>query len=309
MRRLARLLAIPAAAGMLLVLIMGATVTNTGSGEGCGRSWPLCNGRFIPEQATAALIEYSHRAVTGVEGILVMALAVAAWLGWRERRGLRWLVALMAATLVIQAGMGAWAVMSPQTPAILATHFGISLLCFASSCLVAAEIRRRDPDVPRPAPPAAFGRLTWGIAAFCMVVVYLGAYVRHTNAQLACIDWPLCNGAVFPGFAGPVGAVFMHRLGALVLLLALVRLAVVARRLAAARPDLTRAAGAALWLAILQAISGAIVVFTRMELFSALAHAGLMALLFGALSYLCYETLPADARAPAVERPRELATA
>ena len=282
---------------MLLVLVMGATVTNTGSGEGCGRSWPLCNGRFIPEQATAALIEFSHRAVTGVEGILVLALAVAAWLGWPERRGLRWLIALMAGTLVLQAGMGAWAVMSPQTPAILATHFGISLLCFASSCLVAAEIRRADATAPRPPAPPALGRAVWASTAFCLVVVYLGAYVRHTNAQLACIDWPLCNGQLFPGLAGPVGTVFLHRLGALGLLLALVWLAAAARRLAVGRTDLARAADAALALAILQALRGAVVVFTRMELFSALAHAGLIALLFAALSYLAYESLPAAARA------------
>ena len=35
-----------ATVGMFLVLLMGATVTSTGSGEGCGRSWPLCNGRI-----------------------------------------------------------------------------------------------------------------------------------------------------------------------------------------------------------------------------------------------------------------------
>ena len=28
-------------------LLMGATVTNTGSSEGCGKSWPLCHGEFI----------------------------------------------------------------------------------------------------------------------------------------------------------------------------------------------------------------------------------------------------------------------
>jgi cytochrome c oxidase assembly protein subunit 15 len=124
-----------------------------------------------------------------------------------------------------------------------------------------------------------------------MLVVYLGAYVRRPNAQLACIDWRLCHGAVFAGLAGPVGAVFLHRLGALALLGGLGALALAARR--GARPDLVRAADAALAFALLQALSGAVVVFTRMELFSALAHAGLIALLFAALSYLAYETLPA----------------
>ncbi|MDQ2683679.1 MAG: heme A synthase, partial [Chloroflexota bacterium] len=46
-RRL-RILAIIGTVGMCLVLLMGATVTDTGSGEGCGRSWPLCHGNFLP---------------------------------------------------------------------------------------------------------------------------------------------------------------------------------------------------------------------------------------------------------------------
>ena len=29
-------------------MVMGSTVTNTHSGDGCGQSWPLCNGRFVP---------------------------------------------------------------------------------------------------------------------------------------------------------------------------------------------------------------------------------------------------------------------
>src|SRR2546430_15137729 len=73
-----RWLAWTAAAGMFLVLVMGVTVTTTGSAEGCGRDWPLCHGRFVPDFAVATAIEFSHRAVTGVEGILIVALAVLA---------------------------------------------------------------------------------------------------------------------------------------------------------------------------------------------------------------------------------------
>ena len=76
MERILRGLAVAATVGMFLVLVMGATVTNTGSAQGCGQSWPLCNGRLVPEFTVATAIEYSHRAVTGVEGLLVVALAV-----------------------------------------------------------------------------------------------------------------------------------------------------------------------------------------------------------------------------------------
>src|SRR5216117_3315025 len=66
-----RRLAVAATVGMFLVLVLGATVTNTGSAEGCGRSWPLCHGEFIPEFTVSTAMEYSHRAVTGLEGLLV----------------------------------------------------------------------------------------------------------------------------------------------------------------------------------------------------------------------------------------------
>lgn len=84
-----RALAVVASAGMFVVLVMGTVVTNTGSAEGCGRDWPLCRGKFIPEFAVKTFIEFSHRAVTGVEGLLIVALAVGA------------LVVLVALTFVL----------------------------------------------------------------------------------------------------------------------------------------------------------------------------------------------------------------
>src|SRR5438552_13557100 len=78
-----RWLAALTCAGMFVVLVMGAAVINAGSAEGCGRSWPLCNGRLVPEFTVSTAIEYSHRAVTGVEGLLVVALTAAMLGFWR----------------------------------------------------------------------------------------------------------------------------------------------------------------------------------------------------------------------------------
>ena len=45
----------------------GALVTKTGSEDGCGSSWPLCNGALLPENLPIqTIIELSHRAVSAI---------------------------------------------------------------------------------------------------------------------------------------------------------------------------------------------------------------------------------------------------
>ncbi len=60
----------------LLVILVGTVVRATGSGDGCGSHWPVCNGDIIPvAPALKTVIEYTHRAVSGLDGLLVLALA------------------------------------------------------------------------------------------------------------------------------------------------------------------------------------------------------------------------------------------
>ncbi|MGF1667633.1 MAG: heme A synthase [Acidimicrobiia bacterium] len=58
----------------VFVVLGGALVRSTGSGAGCGRSWPTCQGSVLPELRGATAIEFGHRAVSGVALILVAAL-------------------------------------------------------------------------------------------------------------------------------------------------------------------------------------------------------------------------------------------
>lgn len=60
----------------VLVVLWGAVVRSTGSGAGCGRSWPTCQGTVVPELRGATAIEFGHRMVSGVALILVAVLAV-----------------------------------------------------------------------------------------------------------------------------------------------------------------------------------------------------------------------------------------
>jgi cytochrome c oxidase assembly protein subunit 15 len=295
MQRVLSWLGVVTACGMFLVLVMGARVTNTGSAMGCGGQWPLCHGKFIPDLAGATFIEFSHRAVTAAETVLVFAFGAGMLLLYRRRREAQVLVPLMIAFLLLQAIMGGLAVVYPESPPILALHFGISLISFASVVLAAIfvlDLRAADAVRDRPV-PRGLGRWVWGALIFTYVVVYMGAYVRHDNAMGACgMHWPTCNGSLIPSLTGLAGVNFAHRLASGLLLLVVVALWWQTWRSRASRPDLLRGATAALLAVLLQSASGAQVVLTGFGLYSLLAHAALVALLFASLCYLAYQLVP-----------------
>ena len=59
------------------VILWGAFVRATGSGAGCGAHWPLCNGEVVPRApALETMVEFTHRATSGVALLLVFALAL-----------------------------------------------------------------------------------------------------------------------------------------------------------------------------------------------------------------------------------------
>jgi heme a synthase len=127
---------------------------------------------------------------------------------------------------------------------------------------------------------------------YTYIVVYTGAYVRHRGVELACKTWPLCNGQIVPNLTGEEGIVFLHRFASLLLAAGAVWLFLWARRLRAGRPDLYWGSAAVLAGVILQALEGAVVVWSRLNLFSLLAHGAIIALLFSALGYLVIHVLP-----------------
>ena len=92
----------------LAVILWGAYVRASFSGDGCGAHWPTCGGQFLPTQmAKPKLIEFTHRMMTSLDSIGTVALCVWAFLAYPKRHVVRRYSILAAVFLIVEALLGA----------------------------------------------------------------------------------------------------------------------------------------------------------------------------------------------------------
>lgn len=284
--------------GMFLILVMGALVTKTQSGAGCGTDWPLCNGKFVPAYTIESIIEYSHRFVVGVVSMVLLATAILVFL-YSKRKDAKWYIGGALFFTLLQAILGAMAVIWPQSSSVLALHFGISLLSFAFTLLLYLTFTKfgtimHQGDGTKLS--RGVRRFVWLILVFTYCVVYLGAYVRHTKSTAGCIGWPLCNGQIIPELTGASGIVFMHRAAAALLGVMILILFMVVKSQAGHNNSFYRASLWSLVFVVLQILSGGVVTYGigyDWYLYASLLHTVLISCLFGVLCYLGMATLQA----------------
>lgn len=140
-----------------LVIVQGAFVRATGSGAGCGRHWPLCNGEVLPLSGNVhTLIEFSHRTLSGLVLLLGLWLLLRVWRERRERPGLWFFTGLATVLLLVEAGLGAltvlWGLTGDNTTVarglMVATHLVNSLLLVGALMGVLLYAQPRPPAWP-----------------------------------------------------------------------------------------------------------------------------------------------------------------
>ena len=95
------------------VILWGAVVRATGSGAGCGRHWPVCNGEIIHRpESVATLIELSHRLTSSLTGFLIIILLVWAFRFFPKASLVRRGALLSFVFVVIEGGFGALLVLA-----------------------------------------------------------------------------------------------------------------------------------------------------------------------------------------------------
>ncbi|GER68421.1 heme A synthase [Weizmannia acidilactici] len=275
---------------MMIVLIGGALVTNTGSSLGCGRQWPLCNGKIFPDPLTLqSLIEWLHRFCTGIASFLVFVLAFWSWFAIGHKKETKFLAIVSIVFLLLQAYLGAAAVVWGSSSVVMALHFGISLISFASVLMLTLLIFEWDQkfDAGKLILEKSMKWHTIGVTVYSYIVVYSGALVRHMNASLVCRDFPLCvnDSPALP--ANIYEWVQMgHRTAAFLFFVWIAYIAYKAVKNYKNQRVIYWGWIIAFILVCLQAASGAMLIFTRLNLEVTLLHAFFISCLFGLLCYL-----------------------
>ena len=200
-RLLFRLVAAAALVSAFGQVALGGVVRVTGSGLGCP-DWPLCHGRLVPPFELTTLIEYSHRLSASVLVVLVLGVAVLAWILYRSNRWIMVPSLLGLGLLVAAAVLGGVTVLTELDWRFVLAHLGIAELVVACMAIASVVAWRTDAqpraDEPESGASDRFSRLIVASVAGAFILILSGSYMVGYGAGSSCGTWPLCGGSVVP---------------------------------------------------------------------------------------------------------------
>ena len=282
-----RKLAVATAIFAYLQIALGGVVRVSGSGLGCP-DWPLCNGRPYPPADPHAIIEYSHRAVGSVTGILIITTVVLAWAVVRSSRPLvAWLATASLIGVVGEGILGGVVVANELQSWLVVIHLGLAMIILGFLVATAVMAGPSSAGVP----DRSFRRLAAVMAGATYLLLLTGSTVVGSNADKGCHAWPLCGGGLTPDFSGANAFTMLHRGAVLVVGVLIVFVAVTAIRRSGTRSALGLSAFGTLVVFALQVVVGAAAALTDGALFNGL-HVAIATLVFTAVLTSALLTLP-----------------
>jgi cytochrome c oxidase assembly protein subunit 15 len=309
-----RRLCLLATAVALCVIVLGAWVRLSHAGLGCP-DWPGCYGHLTvgeavenaahanaaypdrPLEADKAIKEMVHRYFASGLGLLILAIAVLAWMNRRDPAQPMRLPGILVALVVFQGLLGMWTVTLLVKPLIVTAHLVGGLTTMSLLWWLALRVDRTTQ------PPGEQGlrRLAVLGLAVLAVQIMLGGWVSTNYSALACPDFPTCQRSFWPQMdfrdafilwrglgidyeggvldhPARVAIHFVHRIGAVVTALMLGFLAWRATRTGQSRA-VRVAGGAVAALLCVQWTIGPVMVLKALPLPLATAHNAVAALL------------------------------
>jgi heme A synthase len=204
-----RAFSLAAAIAAFALAVLGSWIRINGAGMTCP-DWPLCHGAVVPVLDGGVILEWSHRMVALLEGILLVGAIVTGWRARRQIAGVTPLLFALGSIFVVQVGLGAGTVAVSNSPWSVVAHWGMAMLFLGvlTALAIVAVVQ------PRPAAlPAQSGLFPLLIltAAGAFIAMCAGAYVSSSGAGLACSSLPGCESGSWTGASAAEGAQMTHR--------------------------------------------------------------------------------------------------
>ncbi len=304
----------------LVVIVLGAYVRLSDAGLGCP-DWPGCYGQSVvpgsvetiaqanasfPDRALEsgkAWKEMFHRYFAGTLGLLILALAVIAWINRKEVNQPLLLPFFLVGLVVFQAALGMWTVTLLLKPVIVTLHL---LAGLATLGLLWLTVLRKRYQASIFSEPIQSGLRFWAALGLVVLIaqIALGGWTSTNYAAMHCPDFPTCQGQWLPEldlgeaftiwresgvdyeggvlpFNAAVTVHFIHRVGALVTFLIVGLLAL--RCLAVKRRGISFIGVTILLFLLIQISLGIANVMLRLPVPVAVSHNGMAALLLMSL--------------------------
>ena len=199
----------------LVVIVVGSWVRLTDAGLGCP-DWPGCYGQITapdapgevelaesafphaPVDSGKAWREMFHRYLAGMLGLLILAMAVLAWLNRRDVAQQRVLPFVILGLVIFQGALGMWTVTLLLRPAIVTLHLIMGMTTLA--LLAWATLRHYTPGASFTRRPAESNLRPWAAVGLLVLgmQIALGGWTSTNYAALACPDFPTCQGQWIP---------------------------------------------------------------------------------------------------------------
>jgi cytochrome c oxidase assembly protein subunit 15 len=288
----------------VLLIAAGGMVTSTDSGLSVP-DWPTTYGwnmfTFPMSKWVGGIrYEHSHRLIASTVGFLTIIMA--GWTWWLESRP--WVRKLGFAALgavILQGLLGGLTVLFFLPPAISIGHAGLAQIFFCLTLTLALVTSPSWKNATAPVDDRVLRRIALTTTALVYTQILVGATMRHTNAGLAIPDFPYAFGHLLPPvWNAKVAIHFTHRVGALVVTLAILASSSHVFYHHRGRPELVRPAFLLLLFLSMQVTLGAFVVWSRMDPVINTAHVVNGALVLGTSLVL---TLRANAAVAQAFRP------
>jgi protoheme IX farnesyltransferase len=218
-----------------------------------------------------AWLEWTHRTIAAVLGLLILGVAAIAIVDHRRRPSILW-PSIGAVILVgFQAWLGRETVLLRNSGASVTAHLAAAMLLLG--LLVYVFVRA---GYPARLTGRGTGQSFTLLAAFSAASVYalllFGSQVTATNGTLVFPDWPLMGGSALPPITDVTIAQVLHRYVAGIVGFVVIATALVAWRTQRAFPVVIRLEVWAASLFLVQSMVGALQIWTKQAPWTQVFH-------------------------------------